>query len=133
MIVGQGLCYAAASNGHLWMFFLPMLVQGVMRGGGMIAWQLGHNDFADKRLAALYMGIHQTLTGLRGAFAPFLGVALLAGWDSFEWWGGHVPGWEGIGEQVFLITTALAVIGWLGFWHLSRQIHAEGGGGASDG
>ena len=132
-IVSQGLCYLAAVSGQLWLFFPPMIVRGVMQGGGMIAWQLGHNDFADRRLAALYMGIHQTLTGLRGAFAPFLGVALLAGWDGFTWWGGHVPGWAGIGPQVFIITTALAVVAWLGFFQLSRQLHAEGGGGVSDG
>ena len=132
-IVSQALCYAAALSGQLWLFFLPMLTRGVMQGGGMIAWQLGHNDFADRRLAALYMGIHQTLTGLRGAFAPFLGVALLAGWDGFDWWGGHVPGWAGIGEQVFLISTALAVVAWLGFFNLSRRLRAEGRGGVSDG
>ncbi|MEM6460095.1 MAG: MFS transporter, partial [Planctomycetota bacterium] len=79
-ILGQSSCYLAAVSGQLWLFFLPMALRGVMQGGGMIAWQLGHNDFADRRLAALYMGIHQTLTGLRGAFAPFLGVLLLAGW-----------------------------------------------------
>lgn len=132
-VLGQAACYAAAVSGQWWLFFLPMLLKGVMQGGGMIAWQLGHNDFADRRLAALYMGIHQTLTGLRGAFAPFVGVGLLAGWPGLDWWGGHVPPWEGIGDQVFIISTLLAVVAWLGFWSLARKIEAEGGGQASDG
>ncbi|MEM1108206.1 MAG: MFS transporter [Planctomycetota bacterium] len=136
-VFGQASCYAAclafAANGWVGWFFIPMLLRGVMQGGGMIAWQLGHNDFADKRLAALYMGIHQTLTGVRGAFAPFVGVWLLAGWEGFSWWGGEVPPWEGIGPQVFIITTGFAVVAWLGFWSLSQKLEAQGAGGASDG
>ncbi|MEM7627665.1 MAG: MFS transporter [Planctomycetota bacterium] len=132
-VFGQAACYGAAVGGQLWMLFLPATLHGLMRGGGMIAWQLGHNDFADKRLAALYMGIHQTLTGVRGAFAPFVGVWLLAGWEGFRWWGGDVPPWEGIGAQVFIITTLCAVVAWLGFWNLSRKLRAQGGGDASDG
>lgn len=132
-VFGQSACYLAAVTGQLWLFFLPMALRGVMQGGGMIAWSLGHNDFADKRLAALYMGIHQTLTGVRGAFAPFVGVWLLAGWQGFSWWGGHVPPWEGIGPQVFIITTGFALVAWLGFWSLSQKLDAQGAGSASDG
>lgn len=132
-VVGQSLCFVAALGGELWLFFGAMVLKGLMQGGGMIAWNLGHNDFADKRLAVLYMGIHQTLTGVRGVFAPYLGVALLSGWEGFSWWGGDVPPWEGIGGQVFIITTALAVVAWLGFWSLSQRLRAQGRGGASDG
>ncbi|MEM6458837.1 MAG: hypothetical protein AAF710_05540, partial [Planctomycetota bacterium] len=91
--------------------------------------------FADRRLAALYMGIHQTLTGLRGAFAPFLGVLLLAGWGPATLPGtGHtLPAWDGLGPGVFLITTGLAVVAWLGFCGLARRLHAEGRSKASDG
>lgn len=136
-VLGQSSCYAVclayAATGWVGWFFIPMMLRGVMQGGGMIAWNLGHNDFADKRLAALYMGIHQTLTGVRGAFAPFLGVWLLAGWQGFSWWGGDVPPWEGIGPQVFIITTGFAVVAWLGFWSLSQKLEAKGAGGVSDG
>ncbi len=132
-VLGQSACYLAAVTGQLWLFFLPMILRGVMQGGGMIAWSLGHNDFADKRLAALYMGIHQTLTGVRGAFAPFLGVWLLAGWDGFSWWGGDIPPWAGIGPQVFILSTGFAVVAWLGFWSLSQQLESQGKGEASDG
>jgi len=134
-VVGQGLAFVAAWYGHFWMLFLPQIVNGMMRGGGMIAWQLGHNDFADKRLAALYMGIHQTLTGVRGAFAPFLGVWLLAGHHAFSvpFTGLSLPAWPGIGEGVFVITTLLAIAAWAGFWRLSVLLKREGAGHASDG
>ena len=132
-VFGQSLSFVAAWHGHLWMLFLPQVLVGLMRGGGMIAWQLGHNDFADKRLAALYMGIHQTLTGVRGAFAPFLGVWLLAGHDAFGFAGIDVPGWGGIHAGVFVITTLLAITAWLGFWRLSVRMKREGAGHASDG
>ena len=132
-VVGQGLCFVAAWYGHLWMLILPQLVNGLMRGGGMIAWQLGHNDFADKRLAALYMGIHQTLTGVRGAFAPFLGVWLLAGHDALQLGPWRIGAWEGIGEGVFVITTLIAIAAWAGFWRLSVLLKAEGAGHAADG
>ncbi|MEE9405228.1 MAG: hypothetical protein V3V20_10065 [Algisphaera sp.] len=132
-VFGQSLCFIAAWWGHLWLLFLPQAMQGLMRGGGMIAWQLGHNDFADRRLAALYMGIHQTLTGVRGAFAPFLGVWLLAGHNTLNVAGFQIPAWEGIREGVFVITTLLAIAAWAGFWRLSVMLKREGLGHAADG
>lgn len=132
-VFGQSFAFLAAWYGHLWMLFLPQVLLGLMRGGGQIAWQLGHNDFADKRLAALYMGIHQTLTGVRGAFAPFLGVWLLAGHSAFALGDYQFKAWEGIGEGVFVITTLLAITAWLGFWRLSTRLKAEGAGRAVDG
>ncbi|MEM9418097.1 MAG: MFS transporter [Planctomycetota bacterium] len=136
-VFGQASCFAVCllyeQTQWVALFVLPMAIRGMMQGGGMIAWNLGHNDFADKRLAALYMGIHQTLTGVRGAFAPFLGVWLLAGWQGFTWIGGEVPPWEGIGPQVFIITTLFAIVAWLGFMSLTQKLAAAGAGDASDG
>ncbi len=58
------------------------VITGIVNGGGSLAWQLGHNDFAPRDQLSTYMGIHVTLTGVRGAFAPFLGMALYLGWDA---------------------------------------------------
>ena len=134
-VVAQSLSVVAAWYGHLWMLFLPQVVNGMMKGGGMIAWQLGHNDFADKRLASLYMGIHQTFAGVRGAFAPFLAVWLLAGHDPFvvPFTEMQIGAWPGIGAGVFVITTLMAIGGWLGFWRLSVLLRREGAGRAVDG
>jgi hypothetical protein len=43
--------------------------------GGKLGWNLGHNDFASDDQSTLYMGIHVTLTGVRGLIAPLAGVA----------------------------------------------------------
>ncbi len=55
---------------------------GIHRGGGTLAWNLGHLHFATRENAEVYMGLHQTLTGMRGLTAPFLGTLLwsLTGW-----------------------------------------------------
>ena len=62
------LWYGALTGSLLWVG-VSRVVLGLARGGGMIAWQLGHNDFADQERVGVYMGIHVTLTGLRGVFA----------------------------------------------------------------
>jgi len=131
-VFGQSTMFLAAVTG-LWVLLIPpRIIHGLMMGGGSLAWQLGHNDFADRRLVTLYMGIHQTLTGLRGAFAPFLGVFLLMGWEAWTLpgVGVSIPGFAGIGPYVFLITTAVATVGWGGFvsMHLERKREA----GATD-
>lgn len=57
--------------GRLWM--------GVGLAGGRIAWTMGHHDLAPPDRAAQYMSVHVMLTGVRGVFAPYLGVLLLTG------------------------------------------------------
>jgi len=64
------------------------------------------------------MGIHVTLTGVRGAFAPFLGMALYLGWDAQ----GYVPGSTGMGAWLFMLAAVLAVIAWRGFHQLQKEI-----------
>lgn len=111
---------------------IPRMMQGLVFGGGKLAWQLGHHDFADRNHAASYMGVHQMLTGVRGVFAPFVGVLLFAGWEPVDVWGVSVPGFGGIGAWVFAITTALAAAGWYGYVRLAREIDARGGAAVED-
>jgi len=107
---------------------LPWLVAsrialGLARGGGALAWQIGHNDFASPQLDSVYMGIHVTLTGVRGLFAPFAGMLLYVGWEPFALPGGlAVPGFGGVQAEVFLIAALLTVASWAGFWRLQRRI-----------
>jgi hypothetical protein len=129
-IVSQLGNYLTAATGSFWLIALPRATQGMAMGGGMLAWNLGHHDFADRRLAPLYMSVHQTLTGIRGFTAPYLGVLLLAGWEARHLPGFTLPGWEGIGENVFLITTGLAVVSWGGFVSLAILIRRQRRGSA---
>ena len=102
--------------------FFARLSNGFARGAGILAWQLGHNDFASRQHVALYMGIHQMLTGIRGCFAPFLGVALYFGWPA-NWSSATsrvIPAFSGIGYVTFLITSALALIATVGFYSLAH-------------
>ena len=111
---------------------VPRMMQGLVFGGGKLAWQLGHHDFADRNRAASYMGVHQMLTGVRGFIAPYLGVLLFAGWQPVERWGLKLPGFVGIGPWVFAFTALLALIAWYGFVRLAHEIDARGGPGVAD-
>ena len=133
-IVNQALNGVAVVTGWLPVAFLTNATFGLVRGGGMPAWALGHNDFAHAALNAQYMAVHQTLTGIRGAAAPFAGALLFAGWGAatVPGTGVTVAGFGGIGAWLFMITTALAVAAWLGFLSLSRSLAAEGRDVAED-
>ncbi|OUX41710.1 MAG: hypothetical protein CBE21_05030, partial [Proteobacteria bacterium TMED261] len=51
-----------------------------------------------------------TLTGVRGAIAPFLGMALYIGVPTFSW--------AGIGSGVFLIAALISACAGVGFYRL---------------
>lgn len=56
--------------------YLAAIATGVGWGGGALAWSLGHQHFAPRDRDAEYMGVHITLTGIRGVIGPILGVQL---------------------------------------------------------
>lgn len=124
-ITSQFGTWLAGISGIFWWLTLPRIIDGVSRGGGMLAWNLGHNDFADRRMVPLYMGIHVTLTGVRGFLAPYLAVTLLYGWEPDALPGVTIPGFAGIGVHVFLVTTMLAVISQIGFMRLRNQVEKQ--------
>lgn len=105
------------------------VIQGVARAGGMLAWNLGHNDFADRRLVALYMGIHVTLTGIRGAIVPFAAMALF---DGVTLGDGEVTLLPAMGPYVFVLTAAAALASEFGFRALHRSVSRNAGNGPAD-
>ncbi len=62
------------------------------------------------------MGVHVTLTGIRGATAPFLGMFLYVGWD-LGWFS-----FDGMHEGLFLLAAGLSAISWAGFRRLHRDM-----------
>jgi MFS family permease len=126
-VLAQLLTWIGALAGSLVWIGLARVIGGVARGGGAIAWQLGHNDFADPQRVGLYMGAHASLTGLRGLVAPFLGMALYVGWEGFSLPGTslRVPEFGGIGAGVMGVSTVLSAIASLGYVDLSRRIEAK--------
>ncbi len=110
-VVNQSMNWIGVALGSLPFLFFQRIGQGISRGGGTLAWHLGHNDFAARHAASVYMGIHVTLTGVRGLTAPFIGMALYED--------------AGFGVHVFLVTTALAILSLIGYARLNQVIQRE--------
>jgi MFS family permease len=121
--ISQLLTWGGALLGSLWVIGAGRVLLGFARGGGSLAWNLGHNDFAAPDSVALYMGIHATLTGLRGAIAPFLGMLLYVGWSplALPLVGLELPGFDGIGAHVMLACGLLSLAATRGFDRLNRD------------
>lgn len=126
-LVAQGLACLAALSGVLWVWVFQRFAQGVVRGGGMLAWQLGHNDFAKREMTATYMGIHVTLTGIRGAIAPFLGMLMVVGLHRTALFGLPLPQFAGIGPYAFLVSFVLVMIAQMGYAHMARTMPRKNG------
>jgi hypothetical protein len=122
-ILAQLLTMLGAMLESLIWLVIARTIMGIARGGGSLAWQLGHNDFARQDQLGAYMGLHVTLTGLRGAIAPFLGILLYAGWQR----GGFLPGaWDGIGPWIFGAAGIISGLSGWGFYGLYRAMKREG-------
>jgi len=75
-VVAAIILLAGVALHAAWLLFIATALQGLAFGGGVLAWNLGHLDFAPAHRATQYMGVHVTLTGARGLIAPFIGVGL---------------------------------------------------------
>jgi hypothetical protein len=125
----MALTWLGAERGSLGWIGAGAVAFGVAHGGGGLAWNLGHNDFAGPADLARYMALHVTLTGLRGAFAPFLGVWLYVGSAARELPGLPLalPSVPALGADTFLLTAALSALATLGFVRLHRELRAGRG------
>ena len=105
VIASAALCAGviAGSQSLLW---LGAVLLGAAQAGANLGWNLGHNDFASLGRAQHYMGVHVTLTGLRGGVAPPLGVLV---YMVFEKWR------PGFGEWALLLPLLMTAAGALGF------------------
>ncbi len=112
IFVISSICFGTSifsgSTVGLW---IAAAIRGVGFGGGVLAWNLGHQDFAPVEQSGRYMGLHVTLTGIRGLLAPALGMGLYTML--------HGMG-ETSGGGVFFIGAAISSVGAIGFLLLSR-------------
>jgi hypothetical protein len=76
------------------------------------------------------MGLHATLTGVRGAIAPFVGMALYLGWEAPM---PGLPAFEGLGAGLWLGSAGLSALATLGFVRLARRVAAAASAGESQG
>lgn len=101
------------------LLYAGAIVKGIAFAGGALAWSLGHLDFAPPDRSSQYMGVHVTLTGVRGLLAPALGISLYTLLEAR-----HV----GSGGWVFLISMVSIMLGAIGFAVLGRTMHNRSGG-----
>ncbi|MEO1583734.1 MAG: MFS transporter [Planctomycetota bacterium] len=93
--------------GHIeWLLYAVACLKGVAMGGGMLAWQLGHHDFAPTSRAGEYMGVHVTLTGVRGMIGPVAAVSLYNVLDEID---------PSLSPAVLVPCLALVLAGAVGF------------------
>jgi hypothetical protein len=110
-VAASSVMLIACVTGQVWLLFVTALLTGIADSGGVLAWNLGHNDFAKDHNASHYMGVHVTLTGIRGLIAPFLGVGI---YQLLEAWR------PGSGVWTFLPCLLLNSSGALGFVVMAR-------------
>jgi hypothetical protein len=96
------------STAGLW---LGAAIRGIGFGGGVLAWNLGHQDYAPVEKSGRYMGLHVTLTGIRGLIAPAIGIAL---YSTLKHHGYNA------GPIVFFVGAGLSAVGGIGFILLSK-------------
>jgi hypothetical protein len=89
-----------------WLLWFSAVLFGISTAGANLGWNLGHNDFASLGKVQQYMGVHVTLTGMRGLLAPPLGAVI---YTLLERW---TPG---AGRYAMLLPLAMCLAGAIGF------------------
>lgn len=103
--VFAGLFFLTGSLFNMFsLIVIGSIILGIAFGGGVLAWNLGHQHFAPVHQDSLYMSVHVTLTGVRGIIGPYLGVLI---YESLR------P--SGNGGWVFGVSMALTMLGAIGF------------------
>jgi hypothetical protein len=106
LIAGLGPAWMAVALAAI---VVGRILRGLGRGGGAIAWNIGHLHFAGDHQTELYMGIHVGLTGLRALLMPLLGY----------WACRHM------GYAALLIAVAFAVVAYVMFRRLAADDGAK--------
>ena len=96
------------------LLWLGAVLLGSAYAGGHLGWNLGHNDFTNDANSSVYMGIHVSLTGMRGLLMPIVGVAFFEYLESIS---------AGYGAYAMLLPVFLCTLGgcWFIYLHFDRQ------------
>ncbi len=109
-------CFCLACIFHWqWLLWVGSVIYGIAFAGGVLGWNLGHNDFSSDHSSALYMGVHVTLTGIRGLFTPVIGVLI------YELLEAYAPG---AGRYSLVLPLALSASGAIWFVLMARRLRA---------
>jgi hypothetical protein len=108
------LCLGVLSR-SLPVLWCGSVLLGAAQAGANLGWNLGHNDFASLGRSQHYMGVHVTLTGLRGGVAPPVGVLAYMGLERWH---------RGAGQYALALPLLLTVTGALGFGRMRRAFES---------
>jgi hypothetical protein len=103
----------ATFTGWLPLLWVGAIMLGSANAGANLGWNLGHNDFASIGRAQHYMGVHVTLTGVRGAIAPPLGMLFYEALEALR---------DGAGRYALVLPLALTTAGAIGFNLMKREL-----------
>jgi len=93
------------------LYYLASVLYGIAIAGGVIGWNLGHNDFVGKGNPLDYMAIHVTLTGVRGLLMPIIGISLYQYLESVE---------SGLGRWALLLPLSMTTLGAILFGYFRK-------------
>jgi hypothetical protein len=116
-VVATSVFAIGAWQHQAWMFFAGSVMLGIAYGGGQLAWNLGHVDFAPPSETSRYMASHVTLNGVRGLIGPFLSVSLFQGLQT--------AGFENASAWVLGLCVLVSAAGSMGFVRLKREMGAK--------
>ena len=107
------ICFNLAQLVNIWpLFFVGAILYGIAIAGGVIGWNLGHNDFVGKHRPMDYMAVHVTLTGIRGLLAPIIGISFYQLLESYH---------KGSGQWALLLPLTITTIGGILFVTFDNQ------------
>jgi hypothetical protein len=120
VLASAAMCVGVFSA-SLPLLWVGAVLLGAAQAGANLGWNLGHNDFASLGRAQHYMGVHVTLTGLRGGVAPPVGVLVYMGLEGLR---------HGAGQYALLLPLVMTALGAFGFnrmqAELARTAESEG-------
>lgn len=96
-----------------WLLWPASVLLGISYAGANLGWNLGHNDFATLGRAQHYMGVHVTLTGVRGLIAAPAGMLCYDWLESLH---------TGLGIAALLIPLTMVTAGAFGFLRMRAAV-----------
>ena len=119
VLASAAMC-AGVFSGAPALLWVGAVLLGAAQAGANLGWNLGHNDFASLGHTQHYMGVHVTLTGVRGGVAPPIGVLAYMG----------LEGWHrGAGQYALLLPLAMTAAGAIGFNRMRNALESNEGTG----
>lgn len=117
-VLAAALHLVAAVEAMQSLLYVGAFVKGIAFAGGAMAWSIGHLDFAPPDRSSQYMGVHVTLTGVRGLLAPVIGMQIYSMLEAWQ---------TGSGSWVFALALLSIVAGAIGFGVLGRSLTSRRG------